>query len=49
MLEVALDIIISLITKVIKFSFENGCFPDDLKFAEVTPIFKKNNDQDKTK
>ena len=27
-------------------SFENGCFPDDLKVAEVSSIFKKNNDLD---
>ena len=28
-------------------SFENGCFPDDLKLAEVTPIFKNNVDENK--
>ena len=28
-------------------SFESGCFPDDLKLAEVTPSFKKNDDLDK--
>ena len=33
---------LSLIAKTINFSFENGCFPDDLKLAEVSPIFKKN-------
>ena len=31
---------LSLITKIINLSFENGCFPDDLKLAEVSPIFK---------
>ena len=27
--------------------FENGYFPDDLKLAEVSSIFKKNDDLDK--
>ena len=27
--------------------FENKCFPDDLKLAEVSPIFKKDVDLDK--
>ena len=40
-------IMLSLITKTINFSFENKCFPDDMKFLEVSPIFKKNNDVDK--
>ena len=47
MLKVTLDIHLSLITKIINLSFENGCFPDDLKLAEVSPIFKKNDDLDK--
>ena len=46
-LKLTLDIHLSLITKIISLSFENGCFPDDLKLAEVIPIFKKNNDLDK--
>ena len=44
MLEVILDILFSLITKTINLSFESGCFPDDLKLAKVSPIFKKNHD-----
>ena len=47
MLKVTLDIHISLITKLIDLSFENGCFPEDLKLEEVSPIFKKNDDLDK--
>ena len=47
MLKVTLYIHLSLITKIINLSFENGCFPDDLKLAEVGPIFKKNDDLDK--
>ena len=47
MLKVILDIHLSLITKIINLSLENGCFSDDLKFAEVRPIFKKSDDLDK--
>ena len=47
MLKVTLYIHLSLITKIINLSFENGCFPDDLKLAEVSPISKKNDDLDK--
>ena len=47
MLKVTPDIHLLLITKIINSSFENGCFPDDLKLAEVRPIFKKNDDTDK--
>ena len=32
---------------MINLLFENGCFPDDLKLAEVSPIFNKNDDLDK--
>ena len=47
MWKVTLDIHLSLITKIINLSFENGSFPDDLKLVEVSPIFKKNDDLDK--
>ena len=40
MLKVTLDIHLSLITKIINLLLENGCFPEDLKLAEVSPIFK---------
>ena len=46
-LKVTLDIHLSLITKIINLSFENACFPDDLKLVEASPIFKKNDDLDK--
>ena len=36
MLKVTLDRHLSPITKIINFSFENECFPDNLKLAEVT-------------
>ena len=49
MLKVTLGIRLSIITKIINVSFEDGCFPDDLKLAEVSPFFKKNVDLDKEK
>ena len=33
--------------KCFNSSLRNGCFLDQLKAAEVTPIFKKNDDLDK--
>ena len=47
MLKSTIDIHVSLLTKIINSSIRNGCFPDELKAAEVTPIFKKNDDLDK--
>ena len=47
MLKSTVDIHLSIITKITNVSFTNGCFPDELKLAEVIPIFKKNNDLDK--
>ena len=47
MLKIALDIHLSLINKIINLSFENRCFPDNLKLQEVIPIFKKCDDLDK--
>ena len=42
-----MNIHLPFITKIINVSFENGRFPDELKLAEVTPIFKKNDELDK--
>ena len=47
MLKSTTDVHVSLLTKIINSSIRNGCFPDELKAAEVTPIFKKNDDLDK--
>ena len=47
MLKSTIDVHVSLLTKIINSSLRNGCFPDELKAAEVTPIFKKNDDLDK--
>ena len=41
MLKDLLDKHLSLITKIINLSFDNGCIPDDLRLAEVSLIFKK--------
>ena len=35
------DSYISILTKVLNISFEKDCFPNHLKLAEVTPVFKK--------
>ena len=42
-----MDIHLPFLTKIINDSYENGCFPDELKLAEVSPIFRKNDDLDK--
>ena len=47
MLKSTTDIHVSLLTKIINSSIRNGCFPDELKAAEVTPVFKKNDDLEK--
>ena len=47
MLKSTIDVHASLLTKIINASIRNGCFSDELKAAEVTPIFQKNDDLDK--
>ena len=37
-----------MLTNCINKSIENGCFPDSLKEANITPIFKKNDPLDKS-
>ena len=46
-LKSTVDIHLPFITKIINVSFENGRFPDELKLAEVSPIFKKKGDLNK--
>ena len=46
-LKSTVDIHLHFITKIINVSFENGRFTGELKLAEVSPIFKKNEDLDK--
>ena len=47
MLKSTFETHLPFITKIINLYFENGCFPDKLKLAEVSPIFKKNDDLSK--
>ena len=47
MLKSTVDVHVSLLTKIINSSIRYACFPDELKVAEVIPIFKKNDDLDK--
>jgi hypothetical protein len=39
---------ISFKTALVNLSIENNCFPDKLKEAQVTPIFKKSDQLMKT-
>ena len=43
----AVYIHLPFITNSINLSIEKGCFPEELKLAEVSPIFKKKDDLDK--
>ena len=47
MLKSTIDAHVFLLTKIINSSIRNECFPYELKAAEVTPIFKTNDDLDK--
>ena len=47
MLKSTIDIHPSILTKIINLSLRIGCFPDELKAAEVSPTFKKNDDLEK--
>ena len=46
-LKSAIDVLVSLVTKIINSSIQNECFADELKAAEVAPVFKKNDYLDK--
>ena len=47
MLKSTNDIHAPVLTKIINLALRNGYFPDDLKAAEVSPIYKKNDDLEK--
>ena len=47
MLKQTIDIHLPIITQIMNMSIDNNCYPDDLKFAEVSPVFKKKDDLDK--
>ena len=48
-LKCTVDIHLLCIPKIINVSFQNGRFSDELKLADVSPTFKKNDDLDKEK
>ena len=46
MLKQTSDIHLLIMTQIINMSIDNNCYPDDLKLAEVSPIFLKKDDLD---
>ena len=47
MLKQTIDIHLPVMTQTINNSIDNNCYLDDLKLAEVSPVFKKKDDLDK--
>ena len=47
MLKQAIDIHLLIMTQIINMSIDNNCYPEDLKLAEVSPVFKKKDDLNK--
>ena len=47
MLKQTIDIHLPIMTQIINMSIDNNCYPDDLKLAEVSQVFKKMDDLDK--
>ena len=47
LLKQTIDIHLPIMTEIINMSIENNCYPDDLKLAEVSLVFKKKDDLDK--
>ena len=47
MLKSTIDIYASILIKIINLSLRNGCFPNDLKAAGLSPIIKQNDDLEK--
>ena len=43
-LKVCVDSYISILTKILNTSLQRGYFPNQLKLAEVTPVFKKEDE-----
>ena len=41
MLKQRIDIHLPIMTQIIDMSIDNNCYPNDLKLAEVSPVFKK--------
>ena len=47
MLKQTIDIHLLIMTQIINMSTDNNCYPDNLKLAEISLVFKKNDDLDK--
>ena len=47
MLKQTIDIHLPIITQITNMSTDNNCYPNDLKLAEVSSVFKKKDDLDK--
>ena len=47
MLKQTIDIHLPVMTQTISNYIDNNCYLDDLKLAEVSPVFKKKDDLDK--
>ena len=47
MLKQTIDIHLPIMTQIINMSIDDNCYPDNLKLAEVSPVFKKKDDLDK--
>ena len=47
MLKQTMDIHLPIMTQIINMSIDNNCDPDDLKLAEVSPVFEKKDDLEK--
>ena len=41
------DFVFPFISKIFNESSKNAIFPDDLKLADITPVYKKNNSSNK--
>ena len=44
----SIDTYLPILTDIINDSIKNGVFPDELKLAEVIPLFKKDDPFDKS-
>ena len=46
-LKQTIDIHLPIMTQIINMSIDNNCYPDHLKLAEVSPVFKQKDDLNK--
>ena len=48
MLKISLDATANILQKLLNESLQAGTFPDSLKLADITPVFKKKEPLNKT-